>query len=101
MKNPIFCQALVIRLAAAMAIGATLFSTGCETVVGPYPKEAMVPSPRVRLAPGDIVRLTFAGAPEWNQSQTIRADGRLSLPQVGEVRAAGRTLPQFQSEVEG
>src|SRR5437868_10285660 len=104
MNNPIFCQAsarrLALRLTAAMGIVATLFSIGCENP-GPYPKEAMIPSRRVRLAPGDILRLTFAGAPEWNQSQTIRADGRLSLPQVGEVRAAGKTLPQFQSEVEG
>jgi polysaccharide biosynthesis/export protein len=52
------------------------------------------------LSPGDVVRLTYAGAPEWNQSQTIRADGKLSLPQIGEVRAAGKLLPQFQRELE-
>ena len=104
MNNPLFCQASPrrsrLRLAAALAIVATLLSIGCESP-GPYPKEAMIPSRRVRLAPGDIVRLTFSGAPEWNQSQTIRADGRISLPQIGEIRAAGKTVPQFQAEVEG
>jgi polysaccharide biosynthesis/export protein len=103
MNNPTFCHATVIRrasaLAAGMAVIATLFSIGCRSA-GPYPKDAMVPSRPVRLSPGDIVRLTFAGAPEWNQSQTIRADGKLSLPQIGEVRAAGKLLPQFQSELE-
>ena len=86
-------------LAAGMAVIATLFSLGCQSA-GPYPKDAMIPSRPVTLSPGDVVRLTFAGAPEWNQSQTIRADGKLSLPQIGEVRAAGKLLPQFQSELE-
>lgn len=87
-------------LAAAMAVLASLFNVGCQSVE-PYPNEAKIPSRTVLLAPGDIVRLTFAGAPEWSQAQTIRADGKLSLPQVGEVRAAGKTVPQFQSQLEG
>src|SRR5436190_2909566 len=104
MNNPTFCHVTVRRrasgLAAGMAVIITLFNIGCQSA-GPYPKDAMIPSRAVRLAPGDIVRLTFAGAPEWNQSQTIRADGKISLPQIGEVRAAGRSLPQFQSQLEG
>ena len=104
MNNPTFCQATVMRrasdLAAGVAVIATLFSMGCESA-GPYPRDAMIPSRPVTLSPGDVVRLTFAGAPEWNQSQTIRADGKLTLPQVGEVRAAGKLLSQFQSELEG
>ena len=73
-------------LAAAMAVIATLFSLGCKSA-GPYPPDAMIPSRPVTLSPGDIVRLTFAGAPEWNQSQTIRADGKLSL-QAGKAAGA-------------
>ena len=103
MNNPTFCHATAVRrtsaLAAGMAVIATLFSIGCQSS-GPYPKDAMIPSRPVTLAPGDIVRLTFAGAPEWNQSQTIRADGKLSLPQIGEVKAAGKLVPQFQSQLE-
>src|ERR1700682_3930302 len=103
MNNPTSFHATAMRrasaLAAGMAVIATLFSLGCQSA-GPYPKDAMIPSRPVTLSPGDVVRLTFAGAPEWNQSQTIRADGKLSLPQIGEVRAAGKWLPQFQSQLE-
>ena len=103
MNNPTSCHATAMRrasaLAAGMAVIATMFSLGCQSA-GPYPKDAMIPSRPVVLSPGDVVRLTFAGAPEWNQSQTIRADGKLSLPQIGEVRAAGKLLPQFQSQLE-
>jgi polysaccharide export outer membrane protein len=51
------------------------------------------------LSAGDVVKLTFPGAPELNQSQKIRADGKLTLPQIGEVDATGKTLVQFQNEL--
>jgi polysaccharide export outer membrane protein len=51
------------------------------------------------LAPGDVVRIVFPGAPENNQSQKIRPDGKISLPMVGEVVAAGRRPADLQSEL--
>lgn len=80
-------------------IAATLFALGCQSAPPLPPKEAMIPSRPVTLSPGDVVKLTFAGAPELNQSQKIMADGKLSLPQIGEVKAAGKSVPQFQSEL--
>lgn len=62
------------------------------------PPQAGLPT-RVTLSAGDVIKLTFSGAPEMNQQQKIQADGRLSLPLVGEVTAAGKTLGQFQSEL--
>ena len=84
--------------AAGMATIITLFSVGCQST-GPFPQDAMIPSRTVILSPGDVVKLVFDGAPEWSQSQKIRTDGKLSLPQVGEVKAAGKSLSQFQSEL--
>jgi polysaccharide export outer membrane protein len=43
--------------------------------------------------------LFFPGASEYNSTQKIRTDGRLSLPLVGEVHAAGKTLAALQSEL--
>ncbi len=51
------------------------------------------------LGPGDVIKISFTTAPEMNLSQKIRADGRLNLPQVGEVKASGKTLRQFQAEI--
>lgn len=64
----------------------------------PLPDQAAAP-PRVTLAPGDVIRLNFSGAAELNQSQKIRADGKLSLPQIGEVTAAGKSIPQLRQEL--
>jgi polysaccharide export outer membrane protein len=76
--------------------------TGCKTTkTSPAAADRGGP-PATRstiLAPGDVVRLTFPGAPENNQSQKIRPDGKISLPMVGEVVAAGRRPADLQSEL--
>lgn len=87
-------------LAAAALLIATLVSlVGCAGPANPpLPDQAAAP-PRVNLAPGDVIRLSFSGAAELNQAQKIRADGKLSLPQIGEVHAAGKTIPQLRQEL--
>ena len=75
-----------------------LAGAGCETDVGSATFSGQADVPRhVILASGDVVKLTFSSAPELNQSQKIRTDGKLSLPLVGEVDAAGKTIGQLQS----
>jgi polysaccharide biosynthesis/export protein len=73
---------------------------GCqtETTGGSLSGQAEVPR-HVILASGDVVKLTFSSAPELNQSQKVRTDGKLSLPLVGEVDAAGKTVGQLQAEL--
>jgi polysaccharide export outer membrane protein len=43
--------------------------------------------------------VTFSGAPELTQSQRIRADGKITLPKVGEVQAAGREPLAIQKQL--
>ena len=54
---------------------------------------------KVTLAPGDVVKLSFPGAPDLNQSQKIQTDGKINLPLIGEVEAAGRTIGRLQDEL--
>src|SRR2546423_6001896 len=75
-------------------------AAGCQTEVNSATFSGQADVPRhVILASGDVIKLTFSAAPELNQSQKIRADGKLSLPLVGEVDAAGKTVGQLQSEL--
>lgn len=75
-----------------------LAGAGCQTDVNSTTLSGQAEVPKhVILASGDVVKLTFSSAPELNQSQKIRADGKLSLPLVGEVDAAGKTVGQLQS----
>ncbi len=52
------------------------------------------------LREGDQVTVSFPGAPTLNSgAQTIRRDGVITLPLVGEVTAAGKTPAQLEQEL--
>jgi polysaccharide export outer membrane protein len=73
---------------------------GCQTDANSTTFSGQADVPRhVILASGDVLKLTFSAAPELNQSQKVRADGKLSLPLVGEVDAAGKTVGQLQGDL--
>jgi polysaccharide biosynthesis/export protein len=72
----------------------------CETTVSTRLPEGDVVRGPVTLTPGDVVKLSFPGAPELNQSQKIQSDGKINLPMVGEIDAGGRTLGDLQQRLE-
>src|SRR5205814_3791931 len=77
----------------AILIFLALTGVGCQTEVKSTALSGQAEVPRhVILASGDVVKLTFSAAPELNQSQKIRVDGKLSLPLIGEVDAGGKTV---------
>ena len=84
---------------------AGLLVAGCEELNSgpPSPSPPLNPSiagsAPVVLGEGDVVKLFFTGVPEYNNSQKIRTDGKLSLPVIGEIQAAGKTLARLQSEL--
>lgn len=86
---------LIIALTLLGFIGTSCGTPGNSTT---FASQAEPPA-HVILAPGDVVKLSFQAAPELNQSQKIRADGKLSLPLIGEVDAAHKTVGQLQSEL--
>jgi polysaccharide export outer membrane protein len=53
-------------------------------------------SGRYRLTPSDVIELRFPYVPEFDQTVTVQPDGYVSLRVVGDIRVAGRTLPQFK-----
>src|ERR1043166_494188 len=102
MKNSIWFYAAAARGGAAWGAGvavlASLLSVGCGSAPT-IPQDAAIPSRAVILSPGDTLKVTFAGATDLNQAQKIRTDGKINLPQIGEVKAAGKTVPQLESEL--
>jgi polysaccharide export outer membrane protein len=46
-----------------------------------------------------VIKLTFAEESDLDQSQRIRRDGKVSLPLIGEVTAAGKRVIDFQHEL--
>lgn len=89
------------RLLALLLLNALLATglSGCGGVNRSARVEPVTASTPVVLGPGDVVRISFTTAPEMNQAQKIRADGKVTLPGLGQITAAGKTLAQFEAEL--
>ena len=77
---------------------AALMCGGCQSPLPPLPNP---PGPKtaVRLSPGDIIKVAYADESVPDQTQKIRRDGKVSLPFIGEVTAAGKRVIDFQHEL--
>jgi polysaccharide export outer membrane protein len=51
--------------------------------------------PPYRIYPGDVLDVSAPSAPELNRTVTVEPDGRISLPLIGVVMAADRTVPDL------
>src|SRR6266576_6366261 len=77
---------------AALALG------GCQSPLPPLPNPPG-PHTAVRLSPGDVIKASYADETIPDQTQKIRRDGKVSLPLIGEVTAAGKRVIDFQHEL--
>ena len=82
----------------AFLVFVALACGGCQSPLPPLPNP---PGPRtaVRLSPGDVIKVSYADESIPDQTQKIRRDGKVSLPLIGEVTAAGKRVIDFQHEV--
>ena len=55
--------------------------------------------PAYRLYPGDEVEFSVGSAPELNKTVVVQPDGRISLPLIGAVMAADRSVGDLQEEL--
>jgi protein involved in polysaccharide export with SLBB domain len=85
----------VLAIAIAVCWGCMLSS--CTHAPQVYPA-AQPPAP-VTLVPGDQIEIKFAYSQEFNETQTIRLDGKIELQFVGEVAAAGKTPAELREEL--
>lgn len=48
---------------------------------------------------GDVLNVTFPGAANLNTKQRVRRDGKIEMPLLGELQAAGLTPAQLEQEI--
>jgi polysaccharide biosynthesis/export protein len=121
-KNVQWQGRFVVR-AAEVAVGIAMLAAiaGCQTQPATFPTvpsattntlrpvipeaAATVPSPAKNnsdsfiLREGDFLKITFPGSPSLNSIQQIRTDGKIQLPLVGEVQAAGMPPTDLQKKL--
>src|SRR6266516_2610297 len=82
----------------ALLAFAALMCDGCQSPLPPLPNPPG-PHTAVRLSPGDVIKVSYADESVPDQTQKIRRDGKVSLPLIGEVTAAGKRIIDFQNEL--
>jgi polysaccharide biosynthesis/export protein len=80
--------ASAVDTASAVAVKSPVDSSGVEH---PVPAER---NPRYRLNRSDVLSLSFALSPEFNQNVTVQPDGFITLQGVGSLNVLGLTLPE-------
>ncbi len=85
----------------ALVCAAPLAITGCPTK-RPYYNYSAEPDPRKQefvLGPSDVLRITVWHNPDLSGEAIVRPDGTISMPLIGEVKAAGRTPGDLRNEI--
>jgi protein involved in polysaccharide export with SLBB domain len=89
---------LLSRFAMACATLALTLLVGCAGPAAPKARANDDLDPLV-LTAGDVLKISFPGSPNLDNSQAIRRDGRINLEIIGEVKAAGLTPADFEKEL--
>jgi polysaccharide export outer membrane protein len=110
---------IVHRSLAALLVGAASLPAGAQqsppsTAQAPSSVEAVTTesadeaitgewmrwtSGRYRITPGDVLDFAFPFVPELNQTVTVQPDGYITLKDIRDVRAQGRTVAQIREDV--
>lgn len=90
---------------AALQIGAILISTallgGCATPRPPAPSvDTSAATPAYVIGAGDVLGIFVYRSPELSADLPVRPDGRVSMPLVPDIQAAGRTPSQLAVSIQ-
>jgi polysaccharide export outer membrane protein len=91
--------------ALAMLVPLSLCLLGCRET---FPFASSTPNPAppgaepftsTKLQEGDVVRVAFEGDTNMNQVAKVQLNGTITLPILGEVKAAGKTPTELQADL--
>jgi polysaccharide export outer membrane protein len=87
----------------ALAVLCTLGLAGCGEGTPPADTVVAAPNPAAYvIGPGDVLSVYVRESPALTVSDLpVRPDGRISLPLIDDLMAAGKTPTQLSREIEG
>jgi polysaccharide export outer membrane protein len=90
-----------VRMTFVFALGILIMAAGCEAPNTSAPLAANVTQPDEQtLQEGDVIKVSFPGTPTLQaEPQTVRLDGRVTLPILGEVVVRGETPSALEKEL--
>nr|WP_295109937.1 polysaccharide biosynthesis/export family protein [uncultured Caulobacter sp.] len=91
----------MLALTVCVAVGASTGQARAQqAAIGNTPVSASAQAADYLLGPADKVRVTVYGEPSLSGEFFISGSGVMSLPLIGEIKAGGMTLGQFQGAVQ-
>ena len=92
-----------VTLFAGLAVSAAGL-VGCASRSGgshpPAPTNAVAPDHRYKVGPLDVLNILVWRNPELSSQVTVRPDGRISVPLMEDLLAAGRNPSELAREIE-
>jgi polysaccharide export outer membrane protein len=110
-KEPMKIKSITDRLVgwpiafSIFAAAILVWVTGCQTTTTDHYNgnagmpTSMVSSNDIVLREADALKVSFPGAEKLDTTQVIRRDGKITLPIIGEITAAGKTPVGLQKEL--
>ena len=93
-----FLVSIFILVIMPAACGTTTTLQRPESV-RPFPANEERYSSGVALGPADLIEIKFAYAPQFDQTETVRPDGKIELALLGEVSVQGKTPARLREEL--
>lgn len=90
---------LLSGLCVAVSLGVGARPTTAAQVVTEAAPAAADETAAYSVAPGDVLRIAVWKEPELSGDAFVRLDGMITVPLVGDVKAAGKTTEQIATEV--
>jgi polysaccharide export outer membrane protein len=90
-----------LRELLLLCSASALLACPCATP-HPYYDFSKEPDPRKQeyvIGPSDVLRITVWRYPDHSGETLVRPDGTISLPLIGDLRAAGRTPSEVRAEI--
>ncbi|MBC7603030.1 MAG: polysaccharide biosynthesis/export family protein [Ramlibacter sp.] len=94
-------SAFVIRWLAAGGMIPAVLMVGCTSTGSfpPAPQSVSAPDLRYKVGPLDALNVIVWRNPELSGPVTVRPDGFISLPLIGELKAAGKNPAELSVEI--
>ena len=86
-------------LASTVYAGQTQPPRPATPAPAPTQSPAAAPASDYTIGPDDVLGVVFWREPELSGDVTVRPDGRITIPVIGEIRAAGLQPEQLQKEI--
>ncbi len=87
-----------VMVACLLGVALTFLSACSNQPVNAGPPTKVLPDVQT-LNPGDVIKIAFPAAPNLDQQQQIRRDGRVNLTIIGEIKVADKTPAQLEKEL--